>query len=104
MNLVEQFILDTRERQFPADHRYWDKDDGRQHYRQGRNRDCRPGPSRVPGEPTQDEKANRVIQEVEAGMACICNVPGNENHKNFIEFVEPQIPNYKIDLSNEFVH
>ena len=97
-SMVEQFIADARDHQFPADH-HWDRRENNRHT-QGRSSGPKPGPSRA-RQLSPDKKANRLIQESEGCRAKIFDVPGN---KNFIQFSQPEMPRYELDLNNEFVH
>ena len=104
-DLICQFISDTQQGQHRQDHgadlrrRY--VNDGE---RPGTSRDNGrhlPLPPQKPKRVSPEEKANNLIREAKQSRARIHETRGNDW---FFEEIEPNFPQYEVDLSNDFVH
>ena len=101
-SMIEQFISDARDQQFPRD-RCWDSDRRDNNHRSNQGH-AQLGPSceHRDRQLTPEEKVNLQIREAEASKARVHDVPGNET--SFLQFQCPISPNYEIDFSKEHVH
>ena len=98
-SLIEQYISDMREQQFPMDQCFWEEGSDRWD-RDQQERYNKPSSSRE-RQLSPEEKAELLVREAEASKARILEVPGKDK---FVQFNQAVVPNYEIDLSNEFVH
>ena len=94
-SLIEEFIAESRQRQYPGDVQSADMD---------RHSPAWPETSRQPVPP--DGRANQIIRNAEASKARIHEVPGNYDYNDYngLMFEKVMPPEQVLDFQTDFVH